>query len=175
MPRHRFRQDGVALVVGLIMLVLLTLMVLSAINSGTVNLRISGNMQAEDEARAAAQQAIENFLSSYANFCTNAPPAACTVPSPAGKPPTGYDVNNTATPTEYTVTVAPPVCKRAAPQVPGHTAACINGAKAGLFCWDTLWEVQATAVDAKTGVSQVVTQGVAVPFPPGFTPSAVGC
>ena len=34
---------------------------------------------------------------------------------------------------------------------------------------------QATAVDAKTGVSQVVTQGVAVPFPPGFTPSAVGC
>ena len=49
---------------GMIMLVLLTLFVLSAINSGTINLRISGNTQAQDEARAAAQQAIEQVVSS---------------------------------------------------------------------------------------------------------------
>jgi Tfp pilus assembly protein PilX len=51
MARLRFRQNGVVLVIGLIMLVLLTLMVVSAINSGTANLRIAGNMQAQDEAR----------------------------------------------------------------------------------------------------------------------------
>ena len=174
MTRNRFRQDGATLVIGLIMLVLLTLMVLSAVNSGTVNLRIAGNMRAEDEARGAAQQAIENFISSYSNFCVSVPPAPCTLPSPAGKPATGYDVNNAGT-TEYTVTVAAPVCKRASPQIPGRSIACVNGAKAGLFCWDTAWEVTATAIDSKTGVSQAVTQGVAIPFPPGFTPSTVGC
>ena len=43
MARHRFQQTGAALVMGLIMLVLLTLLVLSAINSSTINLRIAGN------------------------------------------------------------------------------------------------------------------------------------
>jgi Tfp pilus assembly protein PilX len=164
MMRAPRRQRGVALVIGMIMLVLLTLLVVSAINSGSVNLRITGNMQAQDEARAVAQQAIEQFVSSFANF----------YPTPQSKVATGYDINNDGT-SEYQVSVTAPVCKGASFQIPGRSLDCKNGVKSGLFCFDTLWEVTATANDNKTGVSQTVTQGVSITFPPVFVPSSVGC
>jgi Tfp pilus assembly protein PilX len=41
MTRSRTSQTGVALVIGMIFLVLLTLLVVSAINSSSVNLRIT--------------------------------------------------------------------------------------------------------------------------------------
>lgn len=161
LPTH---ERGVALVIGMIMLVLLTLLVLSAINTSTTNLRISANMQAEDEARAMAQQAIERFISVYSNF----------YPTPTGVAATGYDVNNDAT-SDYTVTVSAPVCKRAAQQIPPRTIDCANGVKNGLYCWDTLWEIRATAVNAASGTSQIVTQGVSITFPPQFNPATAGC
>jgi len=168
MKRHQplSRQRGLAMVIGMIMLVLLTLLVVSAINSSSVNLRITGNMQAQDEARAMAQQAIERVLGVKANF----------YPTPTGQAATNYYVDNNSTGNAvYSVSVAAPVCKGAAKQFPGRTADCINGARAGLFCWDTLWEVVATATDTKTGVRQVITQGVAIPFEPGFNPATVSC
>ena len=85
-----------------------------------------------------------------------------------------FDINNDGT-SEYVVSIAAPTCKIAAKQVPGKSTDCINGARAGLFCWDTVWEVVATATDAKTGVRQVVTQGVAITFAPGFNPTAANC
>ena len=168
MKRHQplARQRGLAMVIGMIMLVLLTLLVVSAINSSSVNLRITGNMQAQDEARAMAQQAIERVLGVKANF----------YPTPTAQAATNYYVDNNSTGNAvYSVSVAAPVCKGAAKQFPGRTADCINGARAGLFCWDTLWEVVATATDTKTGVRQVITQGVAIPFEPGFNPATVSC
>jgi hypothetical protein len=162
---NRNRQSGAAMVIGLIMLLMLTLIVVSAINSGAINLRISGNMQAQDEARSAAQHALENFVSSYANF----------YPTPAGPITANYDVNNAGT-SFYSVTVAKPVCKRAAQQIPPRIFPdCANGVKFGLYCWDTLWEVAATSVDTRTNVSQQVVQGVKIAFPPAFVPSTVGC
>jgi len=149
------------MVIGMIMLVLITLLVVSAINSGSVNLRIAGNMQAEEGARAVAQQAIEQFIGVYTNF----------YPTPTTP---NFDINNDGT-SEYVVSIAAPTCKIAAKQVPGKSTDCINGARAGLFCWDTVWEVVATATDAKTGVRQVVTQGVAITFAPGFNPTAANC
>lgn len=160
----RSRQRGVALVIGMIMLVMLTLLVVSAINTSTTNLKIAGNMQSEDEARAMAQQAIEQFISSYANF----------YPTLVGPTTTGFDVNND-TNNDYSVTVARPVCKRAAQQIPPRSIDCANGAKNGIYCWDTLWEVAATAVDTKSGVSQSVVQGVSLTFAPDFNPASVGC
>lgn len=168
MKRHQplARQRGLAMVIGMIMLVLLTLLVVSAINSSSVNLRITGNMQAQDEARAMAQQAIERVLGVKANF----------YPTPTAQAATNYYVDNNSTGNAvYSVSVAAPVCKGASKQFPGRTADCINGARAGLFCWDTLWEVVATATDSKTGVRQVITQGVAIPFEPGFNPATVSC
>jgi len=166
MSAWRTRQQGVALVIGMIMLVLLTLMVISAINSGSIGLRIAANVQSQDEARAAAQQAIEQFVSSYANF----------YPTPTAKPATNYNINNDSTnPYYYSVAVSTPVCKRASKQIPPKSTACATGAKAGLYCWDTLWEIVATSTDTKSGVSQVVTQGVSITFPPAFNAAALGC
>jgi Tfp pilus assembly protein PilX len=53
------RQGGAALVIGLIMLVLITLMLLAALNLGTTNFRAVSNMQFREEAIAAANQAID--------------------------------------------------------------------------------------------------------------------
>jgi Tfp pilus assembly protein PilX len=156
------KQRGVTLVVTLIMLVLLTLFAVSAINSGMINLRIAGNMQSQDEARAAGQVAIERYISSLNNF----------------QPPVGrtfnVDINNDGT-TDFAVAVSQPKCIRAALQKPPRSTQCAQGEKSNLFCWDTIWEIEATAVDAKTGVSQVTVQGAAVSFGPDFIPSSAGC
>lgn len=160
---HSFRQSGAVLMVSLIMLVLMTLFAISAITSSTVNLRITGNMQAQDEARAAAQQAIERVITTYANF----------YPTPTAQSVT-VDLNNDGT-TDYTVSVAAPSCRRASQQIPPKSTQCANGARGGLFCWDTLWDVTATATDAASGASQKVTQGVSITLGPAFVPSSVGC
>ena len=165
---HRGQQRGSTLTISMIMLVLLTLFVLSAINSSTINLRIAGNTQAQDEARAAAQQAIEALVSSYANFFPVPAPAV-----PASAPLT-ISVNKDAS-GNYTVTRTAPVCKSASQQLPPRTTDCINGQKSGLICYDTLWEVSATATNTRTGVSQTVTQGVTLTFPPTVDLALLGC
>jgi Tfp pilus assembly protein PilX len=159
------RQGGATLLVSLIMLVLITLMAFSAIKSGTLNMRIVGNMQMRDEANAAAQQAIEQFVTSYSNFYPSPPSGATSI---------NIDINKDGS-NDYVVSVAKPVCVRASAQVPARSADCSNGAKSGLICWDTQWEIVATATNAKSGVSQAVTQGVSITFDPAFIPSSVGC
>jgi Tfp pilus assembly protein PilX len=56
------RQKGMTLVVALVMLVVLTLLVVSAIRFGNINLRIAGNAQSEAEATSAAQVALETMV-----------------------------------------------------------------------------------------------------------------
>ena len=65
MIRSRRRSEqGIALVVGLIMLVLITVMLLAALNIGTANFRAVSNMQFREEAISAANRAIEQVISS---------------------------------------------------------------------------------------------------------------
>lgn len=59
---NRRAQRGITLVVSLIMLIVLTLLVVSAIRFGNINLRIAGNAQAEAEAAASAQVGLEKTL-----------------------------------------------------------------------------------------------------------------
>ena len=61
-------ESGMTLVVGLIMLLVITLFVVSAVRLSTANLRTVGNMQARNEAAAASQRAIEDMMSSTAAF-----------------------------------------------------------------------------------------------------------
>ena len=48
--RGRLRQAGMSLVVGLVMLIVLTLMVVSAVRMSKTNLKVVGNQQAKIEA-----------------------------------------------------------------------------------------------------------------------------
>lgn len=61
---YRSRQHGATLIVALVMLVLMTLLAVSAINLSTGNLKLIGNMQYQQEATSAAQAAINQVLSS---------------------------------------------------------------------------------------------------------------
>lgn len=157
-------QSGASLIVSLIMLVVITLLALSAINSSNVNLRIAGNMQSRDEARSAAQQAIEQFISSYSNFLPT-PPVGATAFS--------IDIDKNGT-TDYSVSVAKPICRMAKPQVT-PSSNCTFGTVSGLICWDSVWDVEATATNSANGVSQTVTQGVNIILDPTVDPSSIGC
>ena len=142
------RQQGSVLVVGLIMLVLLTLMAVSAINSTTASIQVVGNAQFRDEATAAAQQAIENVISSAAFLAT--PPAAQNI-----------DVNGDGT-ADYTVTFTPvPACRsyRAVDtSVAGLPIECYGSL--GALCYWTVWDITAVVNDAATGAQVTVHQGI---------------
>jgi Tfp pilus assembly protein PilV len=72
-------QHGFTLVVGMIMLVLMTLLAISAFQASNVNLRIAGNMQVRQETLTAAQTALEKALSSSAFTKTAVPIGSSTV------------------------------------------------------------------------------------------------
>ena len=59
MKHHR--EKGAVLVISLLMLIVLTLLAVSAINTGTINLRVAGNMQAQTRVELATRQAIEGL------------------------------------------------------------------------------------------------------------------
>ena len=64
----RSRQRGIVMVMGLIMLVLMTLLALTTLNLGKSSLQIVGNMQLRKQALAAAQEAIEDAVSTTRLF-----------------------------------------------------------------------------------------------------------
>jgi len=74
------RQRGTSMFVGLIMLILLTLLGISAFQSSNTNLKIIGNMQVRQEALAAAQTATEKVISDPAFINPTTPPSSATVP-----------------------------------------------------------------------------------------------
>jgi len=156
-------QRGVVLVVGLVVLVMMTLTVLSAVKLSTSNLQAVANMQSRDAALAAANLASEQVLST--NFI-NAP-AAATVDVDLDQ-----DDEHVI---DYHVDVPTPDCRWWQPTPTSsldvndpHDQSCFTGssyqAMAGgsssSFCADTLWEVRAQVEDAFTGTVVTVNQGV---------------
>lgn len=146
--RRAQAQQGATLVVALIVLTLITLLVVNAFTLSSSNLKAVGNMQARDEAIAAANQAIELVVSS--SF-TDAPVAQ----------EVNVDIDKNGA-TDYTVKIAPPKCIKAV-EVP-NPEKCDEDLKA--LCaennWHTSWDLRATVGDTSSGASAVVHQGVRV-------------
>ena len=138
------RQGGMTLVVGLIMLLVITLFVVSAVRLSTANLRTVGNMQVRNEAAAASQRAIEDMMSSTAAFT-----------DPAAIDPTA-PVTVTVNKTDYSVARATPVCVKTEP-VTGNSYD-----NSGLALQDTYWDLETTATNANSGASVTTHQGVRV-------------
>jgi Tfp pilus assembly protein PilX len=143
------RQRGVALLVSLIMLVVLTLFVVTAINSSSVNLKIVGAEQNQKAMESAAQQAIEQVISNQSNFSATA--TATTVNVNAGSVNAG------------TVTVS-------APQCVGSTTARGYSLTFALAPQDTNWEMQANVTDSTSGATAEIRQGVKIRLPNGNCP-----
>jgi Tfp pilus assembly protein PilX len=145
----RRAQRGATLIVGLIMLVLLTLVVTSAVMLSTGNLKAGGNMQFRSEAIAAANKAIEQVLGSP---FTNAPSAE----------DINVDINNDGN-TDYVVNIALPDCIRASVAAAAAASSLSLGtAMSTSSHWNTIWDIDATVNDAVSGATVRVRHGVRV-------------
>lgn len=143
-------ERGSILVVSLIMLLLFTLLVSGALTMNTVNLKAVGNMQAREEAIAAANVALEYVTST--NF-TNSPTALVN----------NVDINDDGV-NDYVVSIAAPTCIRATVA----QAAAASSVKLGSISnntWNTVWSFSATVVDQASGTSTQVRSGVRVLLP----------
>lgn len=151
----RSRQKGAVLVVGLIMLVLITIVLVSAFVYSSSNSRAVGNQQFRSEGLAAANYALERVISSP---FTDAPAAQEVL----------LDINGDGT-NEYRVNVDTPTCVTSTPlsqTVNAPSSVTLGGTfqtSTGAFVL-TEWNLHATArdINANFGVSVEVNQGVRV-------------
>lgn len=146
MPTVPRPQVGAALVVGLIMLTLITLMLIAALNIGTANFRAVSNMQFREEAIGAANRAIEQVISS--NF--TAAPAAETV---------NVDIDDDGT-VDYRVRIAVPVCVSATQAFGAPRSSEKLGPGLSIAStWNTVWDLRATIDrDENPGGAEVIVR-----------------
>lgn len=168
--KQKYGQHGATLITALVMLVVLTLLVISAIRSSTTSLRIAGNMQVQEENIAAGQQAIEQVISS--NF--TAAPAPATIPVVISG-------------TTYPAQILTPVCTGSTPllnSTPNLPSDCLSSGSvqntgiiytSGVantqmsWCSAQQWVVQATVSDPRTGATATIHQGVSLNVPSTIT------
>lgn len=176
-PYQLRKEDGVTLVVALVMLVLITLLVVTGLNMNQGSMQTVGNMQQRNEAYAAAQETVEQVISSTKFFET--PANAIASPCNGTANTNCIDLNGDGTP-DVTVALNPPPGCVAVKGIKNMTLDFSNtedlgcavgdggnygtvGAVSGnSMCSDTTWEIHAVATDAVTQAKVEVTQGVGV-------------
>lgn len=174
-PTHLRRQDGSILVIAVILLMLLTLMTITAFRLDKGNLQIVGNAQQKVQDMAAAQAAIEQTISSaqFAATPTNAVPRPCNGIANT----TCTDVNGDGI-NDVTVVVLPKcVSSQVIPNASLNLSdaddqVCTLGvnqdfatsgtSQSSSLCANMLWDIQAAATDATTSAQVVANQGVAL-------------
>ena len=144
------RQNGVITIfISMMMLLLITLLIVTAFTLSTTNLRAVGNLQTRQEALAAAEKIIEEVLLEDA-----AKPAFQNA-----RLPRGVDVNRDGI-DEYTVEIAVPICVRATrANAVTSSSVTLPGFSAG-DAWNTVWEISATATELSSGARVNVVQGI---------------
>jgi hypothetical protein len=150
-PRIASRQRGAALVVGLIMLVLITLMLVTALNLGTTNFRAMTNMQFRSEAIAAANKAIEQVISSPFTVV----PAAEAI---------NVDLDNNAI-VDYVVQIAVPQCVFASQAFSADpSSVTLPPTMSASSTWNTVWDLDARVAPASNvgGANVRIHSGVRV-------------
>ncbi len=157
------RQGGMTLLIAMIILLMITMLAVSAYKVSNTNLKAVGSMQGRQEGLSSAQSVIEQVLSSLQFTRTPAAVAA---------QHWGIDINGDGV-EDFDVLLSPiPKCIRIAPVVIGATPSaadypCIGSAVLGKahlssYCADTIWEISATTQDKLTAANTTIRQGVAV-------------
>lgn len=160
------RQQGMVMLIAVVMLLAVTLMIMAAANIVQNNLKIVQNIESREQARYSAIAAIEEALSS-ARF-TGTPGSifsvSCNAPNQRC-----YDTNGDGT-DDVTVLVDPPGCVMVSPlkndelrpyQFPAE-ATCFVASGVYSLCADSVWEFRAVATDVVTGAEVEVRQGVSI-------------
>ena len=151
LPRaHRKQRGAITIFICMVMLLLITVMVVTAYSMSTMSLRSVGNAQVREEATAAANRIIEQVVDS--SFTDDPPAAADTFQ---------VDINGDGA-ADYQVELAEPVCTRAT-RASKTTASSVTLPGLSITgAWNTIWELDATATEASSGASVRVLQGVRV-------------
>lgn len=176
---YKHRQQGVTLIVAMIMLLLMSLMAANAFKSSANDLRIVGNTQARQESIASAQKAIEETISSSL-FATEPETVAAT--------PVTIDIDGDGT-NDYTATLNPqPNCFRTRvikateldidleAEGGDPDSACLGSPISGsgieqpesgnlagnTLCATMEWNIGARVQDARTASDVTVHQGVSI-------------
>jgi hypothetical protein len=142
-------QRGAALVVGLIMLVLVTVMLISALVMSTSGFRSVSNMQFREEAIAAANRAIDQVISSPFMLT----PEAETI---------SVDIDNDGD-EDYSVDIDEPVCISATQAFGADPSSLqVSPSLTVASTWNTVWDIRATvnADENAGGAAIVVRAGV---------------
>ena len=143
-------QRGITLLVALIMLVLMTLIAISAFTISNSNLKSVANMQSRNEMIAAGNKAVEVLLSSP---FTDSPAAQSYQ----------VDINNDGNP-DYTVNIAQPTCVRASIEsAAGLSSITLSPTMTNMANWETLWQIEAVVSGPTAGTNTTtVRSGVRV-------------
>jgi len=147
--RLRTAQQGVAtMFVTLVLLILITLMVVTAYSLSSVNLKTVGNVQMRKEAIASAEKAIEQVIDGTFWTTTSALPIDVDVD--------GDDVD------DYLVTIDVPTCIRATlANISAASSVTLPGFSSA-SAWNTIWVLDATATNDDSGTRVRVREGVRV-------------
>lgn len=149
-------QRGSVLLLSLFMLMIMTLLAISAIKMGTVTMRTINNLQLRSEAMSAAQDALDQVMT--VNFTDN-------IAGTAGIKTVVKDAGKT-----YNVTVATPCIRQVTPIM--NTVLDITSSE-DLKCYDaianpvsacstTVWEITSTVNDGWFGTNVSITQGTGI-------------
>ena len=153
--KARKQQSGVITIfISMVMLLLITILVLTAYALSTANFRAVGNVEVRNEAISAAQWHIEAAMNQ--DFTVD------------GFDPTSLIMIETAMDfdqdgdTDFLISRQEPQCIRAMQAItPASSSVTLPGFSSG-DDWNTLWEIRVQASDVATGASVVVVQGMRV-------------
>lgn len=166
------RQSGVVLIVVLIMLAVFSVIVFNMVSGSNINFKIAGNQQYRMEAKSAARNGIEAYISNSANF---------ELPLPQENAIQGSDFNGDGV-DEMSAVIPPPECLRAKPikmaeldvaspadaqclgtgqsSNPGILSDGGSSGSGNSWCAKMTWDVRANVSDNTTGANVVMHQGV---------------
>ncbi len=174
------RERGAVLIIVLVMVGIFMIIVTSLVGSSNINFRIAGNQQYRMEAKIAARNAMERYISNPANF---------TLPLPTSTQLIGTDFTGDDNPASETddqntmevwASIAPPVCMRSR-TIPisdldiskPDEAQCLGsgsgqntgilgsgGAAGNSWCARLNWDVNSVVNDATTGAKIDMHQGI---------------
>ncbi len=142
------KQDGVTLVIALMMLFVLTVFVITAVNLSTTSLKIVGNTQAVEFNEGVAEQAVAEVLSSKALFDV---PAVRYIEFDTNK----NLVLKTAKTSKAIGEVKAATCEFTIP-ADGYSATD------PLTPEDTIWDIQVNMADPDTNTSFEIHHGVGI-------------
>ena len=161
-------EQGITMLIALVMLIVITLFVVAMVRLGNINAMIVGNMQAQKAVEAEAQQAIEITVNNYQFF------KDAIEGTGQWADPNRADITDAVLWTHYKPVGATAAPAKQADDVDIFRPQCIYfepatgySALSGVAPQDTFWDVAVTANDSRTGASAELHQGIQMRLPAG--------